>query len=266
MKANRWTSLLALAALALLVGAGCGHKGGDGHGHDQEKTEGKGGHDHEAEAPTGASFKPGKGVMLTDETRKLLGVETVEVAVRALPREIRFLAQVFGEKHAGAELDIKHVACVAQASGLLSPADAALLRVGLAARLTPRDGGEIWSGLVLDVHKAMALGDAEVVVGITNAGVRLKPGDFLSAIVSVPRTEAVTVVPRSALLRAAEGTFVYTVNGNAYFRTTVKVGVEAEGVVEIPDGLLVGDSVVTKPVEKLWLIELRAVKGGGHSH
>ena len=64
MKANRWTSLLALAALALLVGAGCGHKGGDGHGHDQEKTEGKGGHDHEAEAPTGASFKPGKGVML----------------------------------------------------------------------------------------------------------------------------------------------------------------------------------------------------------
>ena len=36
--------------------------------------------------------------------------------------------------------------------------------------------------------------------------------------------------------------------------------------VEITDGLLAGDQVVTKPVETLWLIELRATKGGGHSH
>jgi len=36
--------------------------------------------------------------------------------------------------------------------------------------------------------------------------------------------------------------------------------------VEIVDGLLAGDAVVTKPVQTLWLIELRATKGGGHSH
>ena len=67
-------------------------------------------------------------------------------------------------------------------------------------------------------------------------------------------------------MRAADGTFVYTINGNAYFRTAVKIGAEAEGFVEVTDGLLSGDVVVTKPVEKLWLIELRATKGGGHSH
>jgi multidrug efflux pump subunit AcrA (membrane-fusion protein) len=56
------------------------------------------------------------------------------------------------------------------------------------------------------------------------------------------------------------------VNGEAYQRTAVKTGAEADGLVEITDGLLEGDSVVTKPVESLYLVELRAVKGGGHSH
>jgi hypothetical protein len=30
--------------------------------------------------------------------------------------------------------------------------------------------------------------------------------------------------------------------------------------------LLEGDTVVTRPVQTLYLIELRATKGGGHSH
>jgi multidrug efflux pump subunit AcrA (membrane-fusion protein) len=74
------------------------------------------------------------------------------------------------------------------------------------------------------------------------------------------------VVPKSAVLASAEGNFVYVVNGEAYLRTAVKTGVEAEGLVEVTDGLLAGDVVVTRPVEKLWIIELRATKGGGHSH
>jgi multidrug efflux pump subunit AcrA (membrane-fusion protein) len=64
-------------------------------------------------------------------------------------------------------------------------------------------------------------------------------------------------------LRAVDGTFVYAVNGDSYFRTAVKVGAESESMVEITDGLLAGDAVVTKPVDVLWLIELRATKGGG---
>ncbi len=116
------------------------------------------------------------------------------------------------------------------------------------------------------MNKSLALGDAEVVVGVTNARAHLKPAEFLAAIIQLPRDELVVVVPKSALLRAADGTFVYTVNGNAYCRTAVKTGAEAEDVVEVTNGLFAGDSVVTKPVEKLWLIELRATKGGGHSH
>ena len=50
------------------------------------------------------------------------------------------------------------------------------------------------------------------------------------------------------------------VNGQAYFRTAVKVGAESEALIEITDGLLAGDQVVTKALATLWLIELRATK------
>ena len=121
-------------------------------------------------------------------------------------------------------------------------------------------------GVVLGITKALAIGDVEVIIGVTNSGTSLKPGDFLSANISIPRENPVMVVPRSAVLRSVEGSFVYVVNGEAYLRTAVKTGVEAEGLVEVTDGLLAGDGVVTRPVEKLWIIELRATKGGGHSH
>ena len=42
----------------------------------------------------------------------------------------------------------------------------------------------------------------------------------------------------------------------------VQAGAEGDGLVEIRDGLLSGDSVVTQGALQLWLIELRAVKGG----
>jgi hypothetical protein len=47
-------------------------------------------------------------------------------------------------------------------------------------------------------------------------------------------------------------------------RTAVKPG-GSGGLVEITDGLS-SDTVVTKPIEKLWLIELHATKGSEHSH
>ncbi len=270
MKSFRLAMLVTVVALAGFVLAGCGkkHDAGDGHDHGAEKAEGKAeGHGHEEEAPSGASFKPGKGVILTEETRQSLGVETAEVTERKLPVELRFTVQVFGEDHKPTATEAEHAECTCKASGLLGQTQAGSLRTNQPASLASKTG-EALGGIVLDVKpaKALALGDAEVVIGVTNVGTQLKPGEFLSASVAIPRNETVAVVPKSAVLRSAEGSFVYTLNGDAYFRTAVKTGAEAEGFVEITDGLFAGDSVVTKPVEKLWLIELRATKGGGHSH
>jgi hypothetical protein len=253
MKLRRFTSIIVLA-LAGMILTGCGRK------HDASEA----GHGHDEESPSGASFKAGKGVTLTDETRQSLGVETIEVAPRKLALEIRFSAQVFGESHKPSASETYHAECAAKAAGLIAQDKAVQVHPGQPAQLTKTN--ESLSGVVLGVNKALAIGDVEILVGITNAGARLKPGDFLSVAVSIPREQTVMAVPKSAVLRTAEGAFVYTQNGEAYFRTAIKTGAEAEGFVEVIDGLLDGDVVVTKPVEKLWLIELRATKGGGHSH
>ena len=259
-----------MIAFVLAGGAlpGCGqkHDEDDHHDHGKEKAEGRDdGHGHGEEAPSGASFKPGTGIILTEETRRSLGVETVEISERKLPLEIRFRAQVFGENHKPSAAETYHAECTAKAAGLLAEDKAAYVRPGAPVQLATKSG-ESLRGVVLGVHKALAIGEVEVVVGVTNSAARLKEGGFLGASITIPRDQDVIVVPKSAVLRTAEGTFVYTVNGDAYFRTAVKTGAEAEGFVEIMDGLLRGDVVVTKPVERLWLIELRATKGGGHSH
>ena len=72
----------------------------------------------------------------------------------------------------------------------------------------------------------------------------------------------VFVVPESALLVTADGSYVYAVNGTHLTRTRVKTGAASEGFVEIEDGLYAGDSVAAKGVDGLWLVELSALKGG----
>lgn len=249
-----------LIVAALFVGCGHEHKEGDDHAHGKDD-----GHGHEEESPSGASFKAGKGVLLADETRKILGVEIADVTEQKLPSQIRFNVQVFGEKHHHAIRENDHTGCDVHGSGFVPLDKAAALRVGQPVQIQTRTN-ESLAGVVLAVEKAPSLGEAEVIVGLTNATDRLKAGDFLSAVVTLPREDVVTVIPRVALLRTSEGTFVYAVNGDAFFRTPVKVGSEADDLLEITDGLFAGDAVVTKPVETFYLIELRATKGGGHCH
>lgn len=55
-------------------------------------------------------------------------------------------------------------------------------------------------------------------------------------------------------------------NGEHFLRTPNKAGANSGDLVEVLDGLLTGDVVVSKGAEQLWLIELRFTKGGGHSH
>ena len=270
MKSLRLTTLLTAFALAIFVLTGCGkkHEEGDGHGRDHgaEKGESKEeGHGHEEEAPSGASFKPGKGVIVTEETRKSLGLEIVDVTERKLSNQIQFTVQVFGEVHHHQTNPEDHTGCDVHASAFVSSESAATIKAGQPVQIFKNADNPL-GGVVLAAQKALALGESEVVVGVSNATAVLKPGEFIPARISLPRDEAVAAVPQSALLRTSEGTFVYAVNGDAYFRTAVKTGAEADGVVEITDGLLAGDQVVTKPVQTLWLIELRATKGGGHSH
>jgi multidrug efflux pump subunit AcrA (membrane-fusion protein) len=64
------------------------------------------------------------------------------------------------------------------------------------------------------------------------------------------------------VIHGATGDLVYVVNGDAYLLTWVELGSESGGWVEVIDGLLAGDRVVTRGAMDLWLVELRAQKGG----
>ena len=246
--------------LAAALFAGCGHAESDGH--DHAKVDGNG---HGEESRPGASFKPGKGVIVTEETKKLLGIEVAYATERKLPNQIRLTVQVFGEKHHHLLNSEDHTGCDVHGSGFVSTNTADNVKVGQRVELLKATNSPL-GGVVLGVQQALALGESEVVIGISNATAVVKPGEFVPARIILSRDNAVTAIPRSALLPTSEGTFVYVVNGNAYFRTAVKVGSEAKGWAEITEGLLVGDQVVTKPVQTLRLIELRATKGGGHCH
>lgn len=250
MKLSR-LSIYFLAFLTFVSLVGCGTK-------ESKDAE------HE-ESPSGASFKLGKGVMLTDETSKILGLETLEVAEEKLPQVVRFNIQIFGETHRFTHLDIDHTGCDIHGSGFLPTDKVSLVESKQPVKLLT-DRNEMLDGFVVAVQKQLAYDETEIVVGVTSAGTKLKDGEFVAATITLPRDEAVTVVTKSSLLRTSEGTFVYVTNGNAYYRTAVKVGSESDNKIEITDGLFAGDQVVTKPVETLWLIELRATKGGGHSH
>ena len=106
------------------------------------------------------------------------------------------------------------------------------------------------------------LGQVEALVEFSDTERRFPAGTFLTASFLTREAKPVFVVPETALLACANGSFVYAVNGKHLTRTAVKAGAVSDGFVEIEVGLYAGDSVAAKGVDNLWFIELSALKGG----
>jgi len=256
-------SFRALASLAVGFLAvsfwGCGHRDqrGDTDGDHGHSHAADGSHSDSAQSFSGATHKEGTGITLLEETRKFLGIQTVEVQEQILPRRIRFTARVLTAVNPGGSgVVTEHLAL-----GVVSTNDAAILRPGLAMQLQTTSG-LIVTGVIQQVSQPLAEGEAEVVAAFSTAIRTLQEGGFGDVSVSVPGERNVMVVPREAVIKSANGNLVYAVNGDAFTLTWVELGVEADGLVEVTDGLLPGDSVVTHGAMDLWLVELRAVKGG----
>jgi hypothetical protein len=198
------------------------------------------------------SYKEGQGLWLPPETRKSIGLEIAEVSERKLAGQVTAEVQVY-----------QTAANAVQAMGLIRREQAKRLQPGQTAALATKEGHAVTGKLIrVDEQIQAASGQAELLVEIPGTEKELGRGTYLTATFNVGQAETVTVIPRSALLRTAEGDFVYVVNGDHLTRTAVKSGVESEGFVEITDGLYAGDKVAVKPVQTLWLTELRFVKGG----
>jgi len=199
------------------------------------------------------TFREGKGVHVPDEIKKYLGVKTTDVAERKFASEITMSVEVF---RFGTKTTL--------ASGYVSKGDAQNLKAGQEVILRSKNSDALIRGKLrsIEENKLQSTGLMEAIVEIGSAGLNANIGTAFEAIFATNRTEPVIAIPSEALIKTVEGSFVYVVNGEDFFRTQVKAGGKHEGFVEIEDGLYAGDQVVTQPTMKLWLAELQSIRGG----
>lgn len=200
----------------------------------------------------GPQFSAKKGLLLPDDTRQSLGLKIVEVTEQKVSATIEVQMRVY-----------KTGDNASQASGTVTPEQAKLLKPGQSLQIGAGDGrsfrGNV-SGLNDQLQKATGM--IEVLAEIPNVSAGPAAGTFFRASIALDSNENVVSIPRAALLQCSDGYSVYTVSGEHFVRTPVKVGASSADFVEIKDGLYAGDQVVLQPVMSLWLTELAAVKGG----
>jgi multidrug efflux pump subunit AcrA (membrane-fusion protein) len=191
----------------------------------------------------GAQFKKGEGLSLTDEMSKAIGLKIEDVA----------------EEKVASSVTLSLAAATPDTvTGWVTPEQAAAIRPGMEVEI---QGNPPFKGIVekLEANPLGVMGDSEITIRTKAA---LTAGAAVKAVLRHPAGDAVPVIPKSALLKTAEGSFVYTVNGRFYARTPVKTGASDDRFVEITDGLYSGDQVVTTPVMSLWMAELQVLRGG----
>jgi hypothetical protein len=258
-----------LAGAVCLSLAACGskqpeHSAEDGHGHGEGGERGDH-HDHGEEA-AGARYAEGKGITLLEETKKAIGLELAEAVEREITPIVPLEAQVYRAANEPSRPDGEQSGS-AYATALVNPALAEKLKGGDPATLMADDRSyqaRIWR---TDAVTKDAVNNVEVILQMPDPENTLRIGEFLSGFVTQSGAQQTALtVPRSAVLETATGKFAFVENGDFLLRTPVSTGAESTDYIEITDGLYAGDIVASNPVETLYLVELRATKGGGHSH
>lgn len=192
----------------------------------------------------GAQFKKDAGLSLTDTMKKSIGLKVAEVTeAKVVPTFTVALSSN------GTEV-----------SGWLTAQQAAVVKPTMEVELQDASGSQT-RGTVRRVEKAPYATAGEFEIAVEPA-TPFATGTAFQASFRGAAGEAVASVPRSALLKTAEGHFVYAVNGEFYVRTPVKIGAFNAELAEITDGLYSGDQIVVSPVMSLWLAELQVLRGG----
>ena len=77
-----------------------------------------------------------------------------------------------------------------------------------------------------------------------NTNNELRPGAFVRVNLKLGETETALQVPTEAIVPEASGYSVYTVKNSKMVPKKVKIGIRSDKVIQITDGLAVGDSVI----------------------
>jgi len=282
-----------LLSLTLLVG--CGPKGGaqpepdhEGHSdhaeeagganeahadkHQEGGEEAEGGHEGHNEETEGGVFVPEKGIAINDETRAAFGLEIGDVTAEPVAATTSLTAQVYrdaseesadtggersGRAYATATLDPK-------LANELTEGEEVAFRTSAAGDSDASVTGKVWK---IDDTQVPVTGMAEVLVEIPDADGRFPIGTFLTGEAALQSDGlGAARIPRSAVLDTAAGPFAYVKDGDFLKRTPIKIGASNGEFVEVTEGLYEGDEIAVTAVQALYITELRATKGGGHSH
>jgi membrane fusion protein, heavy metal efflux system len=98
-------------------------------------------------------------------------------------------------------------------------------------------------------------------VRVPNPDSRLKPGMFTKVAVVLRRNSGVLSLPLAAVLDAGGERFVFVESGDTFTRADVRTGAADDEFVEIVDGLVPGDLVVTDGAREVYTMWLT---GGSH--
>jgi len=237
MKLDRcfiWLAVLTAAA----IWTGCGDHRHAGADNDEHSVNGAATTDH--------GFKKDRGVFVSEETRRTIGLELAEPIEKPISRRIEAVARIYAP---------------GKATALLDSENAAALTAGQRVELTMANNLTVTGTLArIDRQLERSLAQAEALVEF-KPDESLKPGNTVRAAFPLKGENGVAV-PRNSLLHTGEGAFVFVVNGDHLQRTRVQTRGEENGWVQITDGLLAGDVIATNGVQGLWCIELQATKGG----
>lgn len=215
------------------------------------------------------TFQEGKGFILSKATAQALGLKEEPVTKRELKFTLPVNVQIYREAAEKSSKNVGEKSGSAYATVILSKPEAEMLRLGTKIVFEPPVGadkpieGTLWK---LDRTQTSITEKVEALIEIPDQANRLSIGSFLKG-QAFPEaaSKSVLSVPGSALLDTVQGKFVYIAKDGAYLRTAVKIGASDPNAVEITDGLQADERVVVSSVQKLWLIELRLTKGGGHA-
>lgn len=249
--------------------------GKDEHGHaeggkDDHGHGGHGGHGHD-EGKSGAEYSKEKGILIHEEAREVIQLKTAKAYEENLALVFTATARVYqaDHKHApdddsGVDWTKGHALAIAiitpeQADALEEGSPVAVKHVGMSDKT---DRGIL---VRLDRATTQAIGQVEALIAIPAEDHREEFGSFLRVTFSGKKS-LTTAIPKSALLNAATGNFVYVERNERFQLTPVKVGTVGSEHIGILEGIKPGDVVVSNGSVGLWLIELRFTKGGGHSH
>lgn len=226
-------------------------------------------HDHGAEGE-GATYQEGKGILLMKETEEALGVEILDLTEQMIQSKIHLTAQIYRSASESSKKQDGEKQGNAYATSLISPEIATKLTTKtklhlLNSPINPSTlSGSLWK---IVLAQDSGLEKSELLLEIPDADKTLAVGQFVEVnlLPDLAPTKKLAI-PHSARLKTSTGSFAFVKNGEFLLRTEIKTGIENEEWIEILEGLYEGDQLAIKPVEALYMIELRATKGGGHCH